>query len=169
MQEKDVLPVVIDLEASGFGAGSYPIEVGVALSDGGTHCMLIRPEPEWTHWEADAEAVHGISRQLLMERGQLARECCVMLNEWLGQQTVYSDAWGHDSSWLHLLFDAAGMWPRFRLESIRRLLDESQVVHWQQAKLQAMEELCLGRHRASSDAVITQRAWSIAVALARQA
>ncbi len=39
------LPTVIDVEASGFGAGSYPIEVGVAFPDGRSWCCLIRPEP----------------------------------------------------------------------------------------------------------------------------
>ena len=30
-------PIVIDVEASGFGKGSYPIEVGVVLPDGSRH------------------------------------------------------------------------------------------------------------------------------------
>ena len=30
------LPAVLDVEASGFGAGSYPIEVGIAMPDGTT-------------------------------------------------------------------------------------------------------------------------------------
>lgn len=166
MADPLVPPLILDLEASGFGSGSYPIEVGVAFPDGSTQCMLVRPEPEWTHWEAGAEAVHGISRQTLFERGLPARACCERLNQLLAGQTAYSDGWGHDSSWLYQLFDAAGMWPRFKLESLRRLLSESQVAHWQQARRQAMEELSLERHRASSDALIIQRAWSIAVASA---
>ena len=48
-------PLIIDVEASGFGGASYPIEIGVALDDGHKYCALILPEPEWTHWDAAAE------------------------------------------------------------------------------------------------------------------
>ncbi len=163
MPRIDLLPVILDFEASGFGSGSYPIEVGVALPDSSTHCRLIRPEPEWIHWDVQAQSVHGITREILLERGHDVRECCQLLNEWLGGKTVYSDAWGHDSSWLHLLFDVAESLPRFKLESIRGLLTEAQVQHWQMARQQAMDELCVGRHRASSDALIIQRAWRLSM------
>ena len=43
--------ITIDVEASGFGVGSYPIEVGVAFPDGGTQCYLIKPEHDWIHWK----------------------------------------------------------------------------------------------------------------------
>ena len=102
-------PVIIDLEASGFGRGSYPIEVGVALEDGRTRCFLIHPTPEWTHWDKEAEAMHGISRELLLSHGQPVRQVAEQLNELLLYKIVYSDAWGHDQSWLALLFDAAGL------------------------------------------------------------
>ena len=37
-------PIIIDIEASGFGRGSYPIEVGLVLPDGTPHCFLIAPD-----------------------------------------------------------------------------------------------------------------------------
>ena len=57
-----MLPCIIDLEASGFGRGSYPIEVGLCLGDSSSHCFLVRPEEDWQHWDPEAEKVHGISR-----------------------------------------------------------------------------------------------------------
>lgn len=45
----EATPAVLDVEASGFGRYSYPIEVGYALPDGRVFCTLIRPEPHWTH------------------------------------------------------------------------------------------------------------------------
>ena len=36
-------PIVLDLEASGFGRGSYPIEVGLAMTDGHLVDYLIKP------------------------------------------------------------------------------------------------------------------------------
>jgi hypothetical protein len=39
------VPAILDVEASGFGRGSYPVEVGYVLEDGVSQCMLVRPEP----------------------------------------------------------------------------------------------------------------------------
>ena len=150
-------PVVIDLEASGFGRGSYPIEVGVALKDGSTRCFLIRPAPGWTHWDPEAEAMHGISRDLLMSHGRSVHEVAEQLNELLLYKMVYSDAWGHDQSWLALLFDAAGLPRRFRVESLRCLLEESHLDYWESEKATALHGLQNVRHRASNDALVLQR------------
>ena len=43
-------PLIIDVEASGFGPLSYPIEVGLALSAGEKYCSLILPAADWTHY-----------------------------------------------------------------------------------------------------------------------
>ncbi len=96
-------PAVIDVEASGFGPGSYPIEVGMVLPNGKTHCYLIRPAPGWTHWDPVAEAVHGIRREILQARGVAIEEVARALNEILHDETIYTDGWGHDRSWLALL------------------------------------------------------------------
>jgi hypothetical protein len=34
---------VLDIEASGFGRHSYPIEIGYARDDGHAWCSLVRP------------------------------------------------------------------------------------------------------------------------------
>ncbi len=150
-------PVTIDVEASGFGPGSYPIEVGVALADGRTCCFLICPAPDWTHWDADAEAVHGISRDALMAHGRPASEVAARLNGLLGYKTVYSDAWGHDQSWLALLFEAAGLRRHFRVESSRYLLEEAHLGAWQGEKAATLDDLKNARHRASNDALVLQK------------
>ncbi len=74
-------PCVIDVEASGFGRGSYPIEVGYALADGRTRCTLIRPPPHWTHWDGGAEQVHRIARETLLRHGRAPQDAARMLNE----------------------------------------------------------------------------------------
>ncbi len=58
---KESLPIILDIEASGFGSGSYPIEVGLALADGSCESVLIHPEPEWIHWSEEAASIHKIS------------------------------------------------------------------------------------------------------------
>jgi hypothetical protein len=152
------IPVVIDVEASGFGAGSYPIEIGFVLGSGASYCTLITPLPEWQHWDSDAEMVHGIDRQTLQARGRPALDVALWLNEHLAGQVVFSDGWAQDNAWVSRLFHDVGVLMRFRIQTIRYLLDEMQLEFWQQAREQAAA-LVTGRHRASADARIVQQAY----------
>lgn len=147
----------IDVEASGFGAGSYPIEVGVALASGQTHCTLIRPEERWVHWSQEAEALHGISRDILLLKGRSTLKTAMLLNEWLAGQTVYSDAWGNDSCWLAMLYEDAGVRQRFKVDSVVSLMSAQQMTLWHDKKDSVIRTMKLQRHRASSDAMILQR------------
>ena len=160
------LPIVIDVEASGLGPGSYPIEVGFVLADGTTHCTLIKPLGEWTHWSREAETLHGISRQVLENTGRNPEDVALFLNQHLQGKTIYSDAWGQDSCWLGMLFDCVGLWPAFKVDTIRALLREEQVAYWQQARAQVLKELKLRRHRASADARIIQQTYLLSGKLA---
>lgn len=74
-------PPIIDLEASGFGRGSYPIEVGIALENREIHSFLIKPEDDWTHWSDEAEQIHGISREQLQAEGMCIEDIALKLNE----------------------------------------------------------------------------------------
>jgi hypothetical protein len=149
-------PAVLDVEASGFGRHSYPIEVGFALPSGQVFCALICPEPQWTHWDPDAERIHHISRDILLRRGRPAVEVARLLNEQLRGLTVYSDGWANDYSWLGSLFDVADLSPNFRLENLRALLLENEADHWHEVKQQVTSERGPQRHRASSDARLLQ-------------
>ena len=150
------LPTVLDIEASGFGRNSYPIEVGFVLPDGHTFCTLIRPLEHWTHWDEQAAQTHHSPRPLLHERGQSVAEVAQRLNTDLRGQTVYSDGWANDYSWLGALFDAADMSPSFRLENLRKLLSEAEADQWHMVKAQISSERGAQRHRASADARLLQ-------------
>jgi hypothetical protein len=152
------LPAVLDVEASGFGRGSYPIEIGFVASDGASFCSLIRPLPDWQHWDADAEALHGIDRATLLAHGRPAAWVAAELNRRLHGQTVYCDGWGRDYPWLARLFDSAGLQPSFQLQDLRCLLSEDQALCWHEVCEQVRAELEIGRHRASSDARVLQTA-----------
>jgi hypothetical protein len=152
-------PTVIDVEASGFGGGSYPIEVGLALPDGSRHCYLVAPARGWRSWDLEAESVHGISRECLEAYGRPVPDVAWQLNAMLRNRTVYSDAWSFDMSWIAKLFDAAAMLQTFRIADISELIDEMQHTHWQSTKRAVSEELGLPRHRASGDARILQETW----------
>jgi len=149
-------PAVLDVEASGFGRASYPIEVGFALPSGQVICSLIRPEPQWTHWDPQAEQLHHIPREILLRHGRTPTQVAQLLNAELAGQTVYSDGWANDYSWLGLLFEVAGLPQRFRLESLRALLQEDEAERWHATKLQVASERGPQRHRASSDARLLQ-------------
>ena len=149
-------PTVIDVEASGFGKGSYPIEVGFVLPDGRGDCMLIRPGPQWRHWDVAAERLHHISRALLEERGRPARDVAERLNAQLAGRIVYTDGWAHDYTWLSILYEAAGCTPSYRLDNLQRLLTQDELAGWDAAKAEVGAEAALARHRASADARVLQ-------------
>jgi hypothetical protein len=158
-------PIIIDIEASGFGCGSYPIEIGYVLASGEAWCSLIKPELDWLHWDASAQQVHHISRELLFEHGKNTKLIAQILNDSLLNQTVYSDSWAHDYVWMARLFDAAESSPHFRFEDIRLILNYQQQAHWHATKNQVVEELGEQRHRASVDAKVLQMTWTRTLAL----
>ncbi|GAB3256863.1 3'-5' exonuclease [Chitinimonas naiadis] len=150
-------PTIIDIEASGFGAASYPIEVGCVLADGESFCTLIYPQPDWQHWDSRAEALHGIRRETLLRCGKAPSVVATTLNDKLNGLTVYTDSWYHDYTWLSRLFDAADTSPHFNLQDLRVWLDRTDTRHWDEAKQAVVAELQLSRHRASNDARILQQ------------
>lgn len=153
------VPVIIDIEASGFGKNSYPIEIGVIFSEGEKLCRLVRPEENWTYWDSEAEAVHKISRQILESHGLSALEIATELNQRLNGKEVYSDCWTVDKPWLDILFDAAKMNPTFKVRAIEMILDEPQWEYWNQAYSAALAKADTNRHRASIDAELIQKTW----------
>lgn len=154
------LPTLLDIEASGFGRGSYPIEVGLARADGSVCAFLIQPLDEWTHWDPKAELLHGISRNRLQREGYPVRQVACWLNDELSDIGIaYSDSWGYDNTWLSLLFHHAGMLPAFRLEALRRLLSEAQLERWSDTKETIIREQGILRHRAGEDALLLQQTY----------
>ncbi len=154
-----MIPIIIDIEASGFGSASYPIEVGLVTAGGQRHSMLIKPASDWTHWEASAEAVHGISREILQEYGKPVREVAQALNDLLAGKSTYSDGWVVDKPWIMTLFQSAGMAMQFRLSPLEQLMTEAQTERWDAVKQEVLDEYRESRHRASYDAWIIQQTY----------
>lgn len=160
-------PNVLDFEASGFGFDSYPIEVGVVLSSGRCYCSLIYPAPEWQHWDLQAEKIHSISRDKLFTYGKPINVIAYELNQFLAEQTVYSDGWVVDKPWLSKLYYRSGLRPAFNLSSLEMILKEPQMQIWSETKHQVITDLALTRHRASSDALIIQETFARTKQLSR--
>ncbi len=152
-------PCVIDIEASGFGPDSYPIEIGVALGNGEKYCSLISPAPNWTHWDVGAEKVHRIPRDILEEHGKPIDRVAGELNEILDGGTVFSDGWVVDHPWVNKLFRESSVQPGFSTSALEMILSEGQMEIWHDTKDKVTEEMALKRHRASNDAFIIQTTW----------
>ena len=106
--------VFLDFEASSLSKQSYPIEVGWAGEDGSQEARLIRPAPDWTDWDASAEAIHKIRREQLTAEGEPHDQVARRLLEQLGEADVYVTAPSWDGMWLSRLLRAAGL-PRHAL------------------------------------------------------
>jgi len=153
-------PPIIDVEASGLGGMSYPIEIGVVLADGQKYCTLILPAPDWTHWDENAEHIHRVSRDILETYGRPMHEVAQELNDRLEGQTLYTDGWVVDKPWLIKLFHAAGVTMKFEVSPLEMILSESQMEIWHETKDRVIAELGLARHRASYDAWIIQETYN---------
>lgn len=160
-------PIILDIEASGFGKGGYPIEIGYIDSSAQRFCSLIRPQPEWTHWDDEAQRAHGISREKLQKHGVPAAEIAQELNQRLAGKTLYSDGWVLDQPWLMKLFFDVQLTPTFHLSAIEMILNEDQIGIWDSTRQQVILENQLKRHRASIDAYIIQQTWIRSYALTR--
>jgi hypothetical protein len=152
-------PLIIDVEASGLGAGSYPIEVGVALEGGEKFCRLIEPSKSWSHWDTEAEQVHHISRENLKENGIEVVEVADALNQLLEDKVLYTDGWVVDKPWLTMLFHEARRPMLFRVSPIEIIFSEQQMAVWHETKDQVLAETNLTRHRASNDAWLVQETY----------
>lgn len=153
MRIQDLL--IIDLEASGLGVYSWPIEVGVAWVEAGkvrAWSRLIRPEPHWNPdaWDPMAEKVHGIPRQALTGAGS-ARSVAEELTGLIAGRPVFSDAPEFDMRWARLLLDALPSDPGLRVlhydEAVGRICGD-QGANWAYERLERRRT----PHRAGPDA-----------------
>jgi DNA polymerase III epsilon subunit-like protein len=149
----------IDIEASGFGSQSYPIEIGVVTADGREYSRLVKPLEHWQHWDQNAQLVHGITRAAIEQEGADALNVAHDLNELLNDSVVYCDAWVVDKPWLDRLFDSVRVRRQFRISPIEVLLDEDDWDEWGDTKSQAEQSLGIKPHRALQDAKLIREAY----------
>jgi hypothetical protein len=106
--------VFLDFEASSLAKRSHPIEVGWVFEDGRAQEYLIRPAPNWTDWDAEAEAIHHITRAQLDEEGTPHDEVAACMVEALTGHDLLASAPSWDGKWLSTLLRGAGL-PRHTL------------------------------------------------------
>ncbi len=117
-------PCFLDVEASGFGDKSYPIEIAWSNEAGEIQRYLINPAScaDWVSWNADSEKIHGIDRPRLERNGWDPEFVATRLTEDLHGKTVYTDAPDFDDSWVAKLFTAVKQPKPFHCEHIDELL-----------------------------------------------
>ncbi|KAA0677683.1 hypothetical protein [Roseomonas genomospecies 6] len=103
--------VALDCEASGLEPRelTFPVSVGVSFSDLTTRHWLIRPAKEWLNWPWDpaAEAIHGISRDMLLAEGLPVEQVAAELADVVAGRTCVSDS-DRDIGWIRTLYRATG-------------------------------------------------------------
>lgn len=153
----------IDVEASGLGSKSWPVEVGWAFEEGEPQAFMIRPHDSWTDeaWDPQAERLHGLDRARLEREGVAPKEVCRALNEAFAGAEVYSDAPDWDGFWLFRLFSAAGVRQGFALRDFAWLMRPLPRAH-EPAILARAACLAPRRHRAAADARHLQALYRLA-------
>ena len=106
--------VFLDFEASSLAKLSYPIEVAWVFEDGASETHLIQPAPQWTDWDAEAEAIHRISRETLQNEGDPHDAVARRMVDQLSGHSLFASAPSWDGKWLSALLRAAKL-PRHAL------------------------------------------------------
>lgn len=174
--------VFLNFEASSLARLSYPIEVAWVFEDGTSESHLIRPAPQWTDWDREAEAIHRIPRETLEAEGTPHEVAARRLVDQLSGHDLFASAPSWDGKWLSALLRAAKL-PRHALrvrdteeahaEVARRIL--APVVPPERLHIEIADLLTLvdarrqqdqPAHRALADAQDEHRHWLKIVAAA---
>ena len=174
--------VFIDFEASSLAKLSYPIEVAWIFEDGATESHLIRPPLQWTDWDIEAQAIHGIARETIEAQGTPHDVVARRMVDQLSGHMLFASAPSWDGKWLSALLRAAKL-PRHalrvrdteeaRAEVARRIL--APVVPAERLHIEIADILTLvdirrqegePAHRALPDARDEQQHWLEVVAAA---
>lgn len=147
---------IIDFEASCLPNDglSYPIEVAVAKVGGGSRSWLIRPAATWFYWDwsREAEALHGISRDLLKLKGLPVRQVLDELAAEVTGHRVFADS-DLDPYWLETLAEACDAAPPFPILYLGELFQQMHTSRTAIEKAEALALACLPQgHVARHDA-----------------
>jgi DNA polymerase III epsilon subunit-like protein len=148
--------MAIDFEASCLPrhGRSFPIEVGIADLRGNARSWLIRPHTCWADWSwtAEAQALHGLTRDALRRDGRPAHEVLAELGEAVRGHRVIADSM-LDRDWLAALASAAARPAPCRIDHVAELFDELGATPDAVATARGRaDRLPLKRHRAGDDA-----------------
>lgn len=155
----------LDIEASGLGQGSWPVECGWALPWGRERdgSVLVRPLPTWTHWDTVAEQhFHRISQETLERDGLHPSEALEVIETALFACEVYVADPAEDRRWFARLGEG-GRTPRLTLHDANGLL-EAQAMKRRMDLRRVREDVARRfphAHRAHADARQLAEVWRV--------
>lgn len=120
--------IILDIESSGLSdraPKSYPVEFGWCDLDLNVESFLIRPTKNWLKkglWSSNAEAIHGISQEQLMDEGISVVEASERVNDAFKGCRVLRDGMQYDPFWYGRLFEAADIKPAVETYSLDNTL-----------------------------------------------
>jgi hypothetical protein len=147
--------IAIDFEASCLPrhGRSFPIEVGIADA-WGSRVWLIYPHTDWTGWDwtQEAEMLHGITRDQLLQNGQPVEIVASELAKAVEGRQVVADSY-FDSYWFDTLNMAAKIAPSAKIEHVENILNTLESTTEEILAAQAeLDRQGFLRHRARHDA-----------------
>jgi hypothetical protein len=167
------LIVFLDFEASSLSKKSVPVEVAWVFQNGNSRSYLIKPAPEWTDWSAEAEGIHGISRERLLAEGVPVEQVAKEMVDILSGHELYASAPSWDGKWLSVLLRSAGH-PRHALrlvksdEAFLSAAREGMEGKFPEAEISAFVETVIRQtepaspaHRALPDAMLELQRWQM--------
>lgn len=148
--------LAIDFEASCLPrhGRSFPIEVGIA-GEGVARSWLIRPHDDWAGWDwtAEAETLHGLSRDRIFREGLPADQVFHELENAVWGRRLIADSL-IDQYWMNVLAHAAGVESPPQIGHVAALFDELAVdERCIAAAVAQADSLGVVRHRAAGDAM----------------
>jgi len=102
-------PIFIDCEASSLSKDSYPIEIAWSSVDGiiESHLINIYQYPNgYDDWNKEAQALHGITKQYLSEKGKEPLFIVERIEKQLKGKQLFTDAPDWDAFWVQRLYDS---------------------------------------------------------------
>ena len=78
---------------------------------------LIRPARYWTHWSFDAQDMHGLTQDHLLQEGDPPHTVAERMYQLFAGQVLCSDS-PQDGFWLDVLYEAADLIPTFELKPL---------------------------------------------------
>jgi hypothetical protein len=148
----DAHAIFLDIEASGLHPDSYPIEVAIFGAAGSPYQRLIKPVAYWEHWSHDAQDLHQIDRDHLLQAGTEVSVVAQELNARFANKTLWVDS-NHDAFWMDVLFEAAGCEATFQVMNLLNVLNEEQQAAFRRHLPSRTA------HRALPDAISLSQAW----------
>lgn len=149
---------VLDIEASGLHQSSFPIEIAWGGPNFLAKSFYIKPDKMWktSSWSNDAQRLHGISLEVVLQQGRMPTEVVEMLRTDTAGKTILSDGVSFDQNWMNMICAAAGAESTLVLTDVygwlgQKFKSQSQLIGNVLVKFNAYEKRKGLRHRALDD------------------